>query len=66
MKKLRFITFFILIASCNQKYSYKNRMQDDLIYLSADSLEGRETGKKGEIPFFVIHVIWNIFPNHNV
>jgi hypothetical protein len=48
MKKLRFITFFILIASCNQKYSYKNRMQDDLIYLSADSLEGRETGKKGE------------------
>jgi len=48
MKLLKYFLFFILINNCKQKTQYQNQIKDDVIFLSSDSLEGRETGKKGE------------------
>ena len=49
MKLLKYLLFFILIISCEQKTPYQNQIKDDVIFLSSDSLEGRETGTQGEI-----------------
>ena len=49
MKLLKYLLFFILINSCKQKIQYQNQIKDDVIFLSSDSLEGRETGTQGEI-----------------
>jgi Zn-dependent M28 family amino/carboxypeptidase len=49
MKLLKYLLFFILVISCEQKTSYQNHIKDDVIFLSSDSLEGRETGTQGEI-----------------
>ena len=49
MKLLKYLLFFILVISCKQKTSYQNQIKDDVIFLSSDSLEGRETGTQGEI-----------------
>ena len=48
MKLLNYLLLFILLTNCNGKTQYKNEMKDDVILLSSDSLEGRETGTKGE------------------
>ena len=49
MKFLKYLLFFILVISCEQKTPYQNHIKDDVIFLSSDSLEGRETGTQGEI-----------------
>ena len=49
MKLLKYLLFFILVISCKQKTPYQNHIKDDVIFLSSDSLEGRETGTQGEI-----------------
>ena len=49
MKLLKYLLFFILVISCKQKTPYQNQIKDDVIFLSSDSLEGRETGTQGEI-----------------
>ena len=49
MKLLKYLLFFILVISCKQKPQYQNQIKDDVIFLSSDSLEGRETGTQGEI-----------------
>ena len=49
MKLLKYLLFFILINNCKQKIQYQNQIKDDVIFLSSDSLEGRETGTQGEI-----------------
>ena len=49
MKLLKYLLFFILVISCKQKPQYQNQIKDDLIFLSSDSLEGRETGTQGEL-----------------
>ena len=49
MKLLKYLLFFILVVSCKQKPQYQNQIKDDVIFLSSDSLEGRETGTQGEI-----------------
>ena len=49
MKLLKYLLFFILVISCKQKPPYQNQIKDDVIFLSSDSLEGRETGTQGEI-----------------
>ena len=48
--KFLFKIFFlsILIFSCQKKEFYTNKIKTDVAYLSSDSLEGRETGTKGE------------------
>ena len=49
MKLLKYLLFFILVISCKQKTPYQNHIKDDVIFLSSDSLEGRETGTQGEV-----------------
>ena len=49
MKLLKYLLFFILVSSCEQKIQYQNQIKNDVIFLSSDSLEGRETGTQGEI-----------------
>ena len=49
MKFLKYLLFFILVISCEQKTPYQNQIKDDVIFLSSDSLEGRKTGTQGEI-----------------
>jgi len=49
MKLTKYLFFFIFIISCEKKFAYKNLMKEDVLYLSKDSLEGRETGTKGEL-----------------
>ncbi|MCX7551271.1 M28 family peptidase [Xanthomarina sp. F2636L] len=48
MKKISLLVFFITLLGCKQEYKYENKIKEDVIFLSDDKLEGRETGTKGE------------------
>ena len=48
MKQLTFILFFSLIFSCNKEYKHENNIKNDVVFLSDDKLEGRQTGTDGE------------------
>lgn len=48
MKKIALLVLFISILGCKQEYKYENKIKEDVVYLSDDKLEGRETGSKGE------------------
>lgn len=48
MKKISLLVLFISLLGCKQEYSYKNKIKEDVAFLADDTLEGRETGTKGE------------------
>ncbi|MCF6294747.1 MAG: M20/M25/M40 family metallo-hydrolase [Flavobacteriaceae bacterium] len=48
MKQLFIILFFMSFLACKQEYTPENKIQEDVIFLSDDKLEGRETGTEGE------------------
>ena len=48
MKKISLLVLFITFLGCKQEYSYKNKIKEDVAFLADDTLEGRETGTKGE------------------
>ncbi|PWI29781.1 peptidase M28 [Flavobacteriaceae bacterium LYZ1037] len=48
MKKISLLVLFISLWGCKQEYTYENKIKKDVSFLADDSLEGRETGTKGE------------------
>src|SRR5690554_8136855 len=48
MKKISLLVLFITFLGCKEEYSYKNKIKEDVAFLADDTLEGRETGTKGE------------------
>ncbi len=48
MKHISLIVIFMTLLGCKQEYKYENRMQDDVVFLADDALEGRQTGTEGE------------------
>ena len=48
---MRNILFFIFLASlfsCKPAINQENRIEEDVTFLASDTLEGRQTGTKGE------------------
>lgn len=48
MKHISLLVLLITLWGCKQEYTYKNDIKKDVVFLSDDRLEGRETGTKGE------------------
>jgi hypothetical protein len=48
MKKISLLVLFITFLGCKEDYTYNNKIKEDVAFLSDDTLEGRETGTKGE------------------
>lgn len=48
MKNLIKVTFFIFLFACGNNIEYTNKIQEDVMYLSDDKLEGRKAGTEGE------------------
>ena len=48
MKQVLLVLFFSILVGCQQEYTYKNKIKEDVVYLADDKLEGRETGTEGE------------------
>ena len=48
MKKISLLVLFITLLGCKKDYKPENKIQDDVVFLADDKLEGRETGTKGE------------------
>ncbi|MFD2551482.1 M28 family peptidase [Bizionia sediminis] len=48
MKKIALIILFISFIACKQEDTYKNKIKEDVAFLSDDALEGRKTGTQGE------------------
>jgi len=48
MKKISLLVLFITLLGCKKELQYENRIQEDVIFLADDKLEGRETGTVGE------------------
>ncbi|TBN03982.1 M28 family peptidase [Hyunsoonleella flava] len=49
MKYIVILLFLGILSSCKTEKSKPVSIQDDVVFLSADSLEGRQTGTEGEI-----------------
>jgi Zn-dependent M28 family amino/carboxypeptidase len=51
MKALKFFALVLIMAfcSCNSETTNKSRIQEDVVFLADDALEGRQTGTEGEI-----------------
>ena len=48
MKKVLLLSICYAFIHCNSNINPKNKIQDDVIFLASDDLEGRQTGTKGE------------------
>ena len=49
MKRISIFVFFITLVACKKEYTPENKIQEDVVYLSDDKLQGRETGTEGEL-----------------
>ena len=49
MKRISIFVFFITLVACKKEYTPENKIQEDVVYLSDDKLQGRETGTEGEM-----------------
>ena len=49
MRLILVAIFFVLLSACKQNQTYTNKIEADVIYLSDDKLEGRQTGTEGEL-----------------
>jgi Zn-dependent M28 family amino/carboxypeptidase len=48
MRTIFILLFFISIVSCTSETANKSRIQEDVVFLADDALEGRQTGTEGE------------------
>ncbi len=48
MKKISLLVLFITLLGCKKDQVYKNKIQEDVVFLADDKLEGRQTGTEGE------------------
>ena len=48
MRNILFLIFLCFLISCKPAIHQENRIQEDVTFLASDSLEGRQTGTKGE------------------
>ncbi|WP_104735836.1 M28 family peptidase [Hanstruepera ponticola] len=49
MKKISLLVLFITLLGCKNEHTYENKIKKDVMFLSDDKLEGRETGTDGEL-----------------
>tara|TARA_R110002073_G_scaffold57778_4_gene146766 strand:- start:188986 stop:190209 length:1224 start_codon:yes stop_codon:yes gene_type:complete len=49
MKKISLLVLFLSLLGCKEAYQPENKIKEDVTFLAADKLEGRQTGTKGEI-----------------
>ncbi len=49
MKQLIALLFLASLVSCNSKQALENYLKEDVAFLAADELKGRETGTDGEV-----------------
>lgn len=48
MKQVLLLVFFLTLFACKQEYKPENKIKEDVVFLSDDKLEGRQTGSEGE------------------
>ena len=48
MKKVSLLVLFITLWGCKKEYQIENKIQEDVVFLADDKLEGRQTGTEGE------------------
>lgn len=48
MKFIKLTVFLLIVTACHNNKPVQKTIKEDVIYLSNDSLEGRQTGSKGE------------------
>lgn len=48
MKKVSLLVLFITLWGCKKEYQIENKIQEDVMFLADDKLEGRQTGTEGE------------------
>ncbi|MCF1190391.1 M28 family peptidase [Mangrovimonas sp. AS39] len=48
MKHITLLVLFVTLWGCKKEYTYTNEIKEDVVFLSDDKLEGRETGTQGE------------------
>jgi len=48
MKQISILVFFLTVLACKQEYKPENKIKEDVVFLSDDKLEGRQTGSEGE------------------
>ena len=48
MRNLLFLIFLSFLISCKPETHQETRIQEDVIYLASEELEGRQTGTRGE------------------
>jgi len=48
MKQVSLLVIFLSLFACKQEYKPENRIKEDVVFLSDDKLEGRQTGSEGE------------------
>ena len=49
MKFIKLTVFLLIVTACHNNKPVQKTIKEDVIYLSNDSLEGRQTGSKGEL-----------------
>ncbi len=48
MKQVSLLVIFLSLFACKQEYKPENKIKEDVVFLSDDKLEGRQTGSEGE------------------
>ncbi|ARV07321.1 peptidase M28 [Polaribacter sp. SA4-10] len=48
MRNILFLIFLCFLISCKPAINQENRIKEDVTFLASDTLEGRQTGTKGE------------------